>query len=159
MILTKDKNRIVYIGRLNGKIHYIGRGYITRAISLINQNGHHIEFDFDEVELLGPYSYEESKDIEKQLIEQHLPELNKKIKIGTEYLTTNSYKIMERKIRRIEKKEEERRQFKERQQKKLDKKEYIINQIKEGISLSEIARNLGCTRQYIHKIKKEISYK
>ena len=155
MLLTKDKNRVVYIGRLDGQIKYIGRGYIKRAISLLNQDGgHHVESEFDEVEVLGPYSYEESKDMERRLIEDHLPELNNKIKIVAERNKTNVEKFMERKLRQIER-EEDHRQFQERQEIKIKRKHYILEQIDKGVGLSKIARDLGVSRQYIHKLKQE----
>jgi hypothetical protein len=153
MILTKTKNRVVYIGKIGDQIKYIGRGYFTRAVSLLDQNGHHIEADFDQIEILGPYSYEESKNMEKQLIEEYLPELNYQIKISAE-------KTMKRKIDRLEKKlkrKKEREQFHNRVQSRFEKRQYIVEQIEKGIKLAEIARELDVSRQYISKIKKETS--
>ena len=75
MIIKPGQTKIVYIGRKNGEIRYIGRGYITRAIGLM-EGEHHIVDAFDEVEVLGPMSHEESVVLEKKLILEHCPPLN-----------------------------------------------------------------------------------
>ena len=76
MIFTPEHNKVVYVAKKNGKVMYVGRGNVSRAICLLEQNGHHIVGAFDQVEVLGPYSHDESKVVEKDLIKLHHPELN-----------------------------------------------------------------------------------
>ena len=152
MILTKDKNRVVYIGRSNGSITYIGRGHLNRPISLLEQKGHHIKEDFDEVEIIGPFSYEESKLKERELIEEFLPVLNTQIRKGAE----GAGRMMEIKLRREErlvKREAEKAGYEERRRFRNERKAAILAKIKEGVTLADVARDFNVSRQYIHKLK------
>lgn len=153
MILTKDKNRVVYIGRYNGAITYIGRGHLNRPISLLEKKGHHIEGDFDEVEIIGPFSYEESKLKEKEMIEEFLPALNTQIRKGVAKMG----RMMEAKLRKEErllKREAERVEYEERRKSRNETKTAILARIEEGSTLAAIARDFGVSRQYIHQLKK-----
>ena len=164
MILTKDKNRVVYIGRYNGAITYIGRGHLNRPISLLEQKGHHhIEGDFDEVEIIGPFSYEESKLKEKEMIEEFLPALNTQIR---KTFVAKMARMMEVKLRKEErllrkeesllKREAERAGYEERRKSRNETKTAILARIEEGSTLSDIARDFSVSRQYIHKLKKMV---
>jgi hypothetical protein len=75
MIIKPGQTKIIYVGKKNGEIRYVGRGYISRAIGLMEGN-HHIIDEFDEIEVLGPMSHEESVALEKKMILEHCPPLN-----------------------------------------------------------------------------------
>lgn len=159
MILTKDKNEVVYIGRRDSKIMYVGRGQIGRAGNLMG-HGHHIEEDFDEVEILGPYTHEESVLTEKRLIEEHTPVFNKnlnpKYSLREEINARGSFnrqKISARaRARRLE-----REAAAERIYQRQGYREEVLNRIQAGDKLAQIARDFGVSRQRIHQIKTRYS--
>ena len=144
MILTRDKHKVVYVGRCNSEVMYVGRGCIGRAGNLIGK-GHHIDYDFDEVEILGPYTDEESRILEKSLIEEHTPHLNKKL--------NPSYSLKEAIQARAVRRRIEREAAAEKIYRMQISREVILQRIKAGENMSQIAREFGVSRQRIHQIK------
>lgn len=144
MILTKDKYEVVYIGRHNSEILYVGRGHISRPASLIC-TGHHIDYDFDEVEILGPYTHEESMVLEQSLIEEHTPIFNKKMNPKYSLRAEVRARARDKRIERDE-----------RIYQKETAKEMILERIKAGDKMAQIARDFGVSRQRIHQIKNKI---
>jgi hypothetical protein len=141
MILTRlkpGKTKFVYIGRKDGKIQYIGRGNLSRAVLLIEGN-HHIKAEFDEVEVLGPMSFDESVHLERDMIFEYVPPLNDTF--NREKHPLNGY--IPTGIPRGRPKGPE------------EKTQLIIEDIMaKDMSQSEIARKYNVSRQFIHRVKK-----
>lgn len=73
MILTKEKSKVVYLGKNpSGEVIYVGRGGLNRPQALIEDTCTHgaqiIDDEVVEVEILGPFTLQESKDKECELI-------------------------------------------------------------------------------------------
>jgi len=134
MILTKEKSKIVYVGYKENEIIYIGRGDIGRAGILINEK-HHSEASPDKVEILGPYTYQESRDLESQMILKHKPKYNKN---GTEIIDVKKYYNYEKKPKRGP----------------SPNVQMIIDDLQAGDKQVEIAKRYAVSRQYVYNVKK-----
>lgn len=147
MIFTTERTKIVYLGKKNDDVLYVGRGNAARAISLVEQRGyHHVADDFDEVEILGPYTIDESIDIEKSLIQQHLPKHN-------DYHNPTK-RVVHEKVRKrtVHEKIHVKRG---RPHGYTDKTRMIMDDLSEGVmTQAEIARKHGVSRQHVNGIKK-----
>ena len=75
VIFTKTTNKCVYLGRIAGVVVYIGRGSVGRAAQLL-EGGHHSGALIDQVEVLGPFTNQESCEVETNLITLHQPKYN-----------------------------------------------------------------------------------
>lgn len=139
MIFTAEATKIVYIAKTGGAVTYVGRGHVSRAISLIEQRGHHISGTFDEVEVLGPYTHDQSKLIEKSLIRKYQPPLN-------------DYHNPDKRVVHISP-----NLSRGRPEGFTEKTQCIIDDINSGeLSQSEIARKYGVSRQRIHNLKNNL---
>lgn len=137
MLLTKEKSKIVYVGYKEHEIVYIGRGDLSRASLLLSER-HHSEASPDKVEILGPYSYQESRDIESQMILKYKPKYNK---YCTENIDIKKYYTYEKKPKSVSREPSPNVQM-------------IIDDLQAGDKQVEIAKRYGVTRQYITNIKK-----
>ncbi len=146
MIFTTEANKVVYVAKKDGKVMYVGRGSVSRAISLLEQSGHHIVGDFDQVEVLGPYTHEDSKLVEKDLVLQYHPELN-------DYLNPDKRTVRPRNSKRTTTRLP--RANRGRPIGYGEKTQAILNDLSEGtLSQAQIARKYGVSRQHVNGLKK-----